>query len=58
MHRWYMKSCEEGSNNIYVGIKDEHYFNGVEALYIEFEELFQLYNQGALDKQLMTYYYL
>ena len=40
-----------------MGIKDEHYFNGVEALYIEFEELFQLYNQAALDKAIVCKYF-
>ena len=58
LHNWYLKACKEGTDSILVGIKDEHYFNGVEALYIEFEELFQLYNQAALDKAIISCYCL
>jgi hypothetical protein len=53
-----MEASKEGSNMIYVGIRDEHYFNGVEAIYVEFEELFQLYNQDALDKTIVSCYCL
>ena len=56
LHDWYLKAYKEGTDSILVGVKDEHYFNGVEALYIEFEELFQLYNQDALDKTIVSCY--
>jgi hypothetical protein len=55
-HDQYLKTCKDGTDSILVGIKDEHYFNEVEALYIEFEEFFQLYNQGALDKTIVSCY--
>ena len=58
LHNWYLKACKEGTNSILVGIKIEHYFNGDEALYIEFEELFQLYNQDALNKTIVSCYCL
>ena len=39
-------------------IKEEHDLIGMDILNIEFDELFQLYNQNALDKTLLTCYYL
>jgi hypothetical protein len=35
-----------------VGIRDEHYFQRNDELNIEFEELFQSFNQDVLDKNL------
>lgn len=58
LHDWYLKASKEGSNMIFVGIKDEHFFNGVEEMYVEFDELFQLYNQDALDKTIISCYCL
>ena len=43
---------------MYVAVKPEHEFIGLPMITIQFEELFQLYNQLALDKQLMTSYCL
>jgi hypothetical protein len=58
LHDWYLKASEEGTNYIIAYIKDEHYFNGDEEIFIEFEELFQLYNQDALDKTIVSCYCL
>ena len=59
LHDWYLEACkEQGPTVSIVGIKDEHDFIGVEELYIEFEELFQLYNQDALDKSIVSCYCL
>jgi hypothetical protein len=41
-----------------MGIKDEHDFIGVDTIPVEFEELWQLYNQDALNKILITCYCL
>jgi hypothetical protein len=58
LHDWYLEASKQGSNYIIAGIKDEHYFNGDEEIYIEFEELFQLYNQDAIDKSIVSCYCL
>ena len=59
LHHWYMETYRKsGKDSLLVGIKKEHDFPGVELLHVEFIELFQLYNQKALDKQLMTCYCL
>ena len=58
LHDWYMQACRESKIFLIVGIKDEHYFRGNEELNIEFEELFQLFNQDTLDKTLMSCYCL
>ena len=58
LHEWYLKACKDGTDNIFLGIKEEHFFNGVQALFIEFEEFFQLYNQATLDKTIVSCYCL
>jgi hypothetical protein len=59
LHHWYVEACsKEGSNMIMVGIRDEHYFRGKAEMFIEFEELFQLYNQDAINKTIISCYCL
>ena len=58
LHKWYLETCKDGTGSILVGIKDEHDFIGIDAIYVEFDELFQLYNQAALDKSLISCYCL
>jgi hypothetical protein len=58
LHDWYMQACKEGNIMLIVGIREEHYFRGNEEIHIEFEELFQLFNQEALNKTLMSCYCL
>ena len=58
LHEWYLEACKDGTNNIFVGIKNEHFFNGVQELFVEFEEIFQLYNQATLDKTIVSCYCL
>ena len=59
LHEWYMDTCRKsGKDSMMVRIKYEHGLIGVELLPVEFVELFQLFNQDALDKQLMTCYCL
>ena len=58
LHEWYLKACKDGTDNIFVGIEDEHFFNGEHVLFIEFEEIFQLYNQKELDKTIASSYCL
>ena len=58
LHKWYMRAYEEGGNWIYVGYKNEHYGHGDGVVMIEFSELFQLYQQDAIDKSILSAYYL
>ena len=57
-HEWYMKTCSESGKDTLMRIKDEHDLVGMDQLSVTFDELFQLYNQKALDKTLVTCYYL
>ena len=58
LHEWYLKACKDGTGNIFVGIKDEHFFNGVQELFVQFDEFFQLYNQKDLHKTIVSSYCL
>ena len=59
LHEWYMDTCRKsGTDSMLLRIKEEHDLIGVEVMPVEFVELFQLFNQEALDKQLMTCYCL
>ena len=42
----------------YLGIKDEHFLRGKAEVHIEFEELFQLFNQDVIDKSIVSAYCL
>ena len=59
LHEWYMKTCSESGKGILtLRIKEEHDLVGMDQLSVEFDELFQLYNQKALAKTLVTCYCL
>jgi hypothetical protein len=53
-----MQACAESTNWIYVGYKHHHYDHGDGFLLIEFLELFQLFQQDALDKTIVSAYCL
>ena len=58
LHQWYMyitKICNRVS--LMVNVKKEHYYHE-KALSIEYTELFQLYNQDALNKSIVSCYCL
>jgi hypothetical protein len=57
LHNWYLDACKDGQNWIMVAIRDEHY-GRTDVMNIEFCELFQLFNQDALDKSLLSAYCL
>ena len=48
---------DQPNNTIMVNVKKEHYYHE-KALSIEYTELFQLYNQDALDKSIVGCYCL
>jgi hypothetical protein len=58
VHNWYMRESEVGANWIYCGYKNEHYGHGDGVVMIEFIELFQLYQQDAIDKAIISAYCL
>ena len=53
-----MKAAAEGVNWIYVAYKHEHFGHGNGVVMIEFCELFQLFQQDALDKSIVSAYCL
>ena len=54
-----MKTCREsGKDVLTMRIKEDHDLVGTGLFSVEFDELFQLYNQKALDKSLVTCYCL
>ncbi|KAK1670452.1 hypothetical protein QYE76_058611 [Lolium multiflorum] len=58
LHDWYLKACRRGDRYLTVYLRDEHYFRGNEEINLELEELFQLFNQDALDKAVISCYCL
>ena len=57
LHDWYMKVAKQEQTMLMVAVKEEHFLQEYEV-HIDFPELFQLYNQDALDKSLVTCYCL
>ena len=58
LHQWYMNITKiSNRESLMVNVKDEHYFHE-KALSVEYSELFQLYNQDALDKSIISCYCL
>ena len=57
LHDWYLREVKAGRESLMVKVKPEHYYHGKD-LWIELAELFQLYNQDALDKSLVSCYCL
>ena len=58
LHQWYMNITNISDRfSLMVNVKEEHYFHE-KALSVEYSELFQLYNQDALDKSIVSCYCL
>ena len=59
-HSWYMKTCREseGTNALYLNIKEEHDLVSNDLLTVPFDKFFQFYNLKALDKLMITCYCL
>ena len=57
LNHWYLKATEAKKENFWVKTGTEHYFVD-DAMFVEFSELFQLFNQDALDKALVSCYCL
>ena len=58
LHQWYMDITKRSDReSLMVQVEEDHYFNK-KALSVEYSELFQLYNQDALDKSIVSCYCL
>ena len=58
LHKWYMiEAAKTDRESLMVKVKEEHYFHAKD-LWVEFEEMFQLFNQDALDKSIVNFYCL
>ena len=58
LHQWYMNITKISNRvSLMVNVKEEHYYDE-KALAIEYPELFQLYNQDALNKSIVSCYCL
>ena len=58
LHEWYMKITKSSNReSLMVQVEEDHYFNK-KALSVEYSELFQLFNQDALDKSIVSCYCL
>ena len=58
LHEWYMKETKTTDReSLMVKVRPEHYFHEKD-LWVEFQEMFQLFNQDALDKSIVSCYCL
>ena len=57
LHNWYMAASKKEKFYFMAGVKEEHFFREY-AVQVEFSELFQMYNQRALDKSIISCYCL
>ena len=58
LHQWYMNITKSSNReSLMVKVKEEYYFHKL-ALSIDYSELFQLFNQDALDKSIVSCYCL
>ena len=58
LHQWYMEITKTTNReSLMVKVKEDDYFHGT-ALSVEYSELFQLFNQDALNKSIVGCYCL
>ena len=58
LHQWYMNITKiSNRESLMVNVKNDHYYHE-KAVSVEYSELFQLYNQDALDKSIVSCYCL
>ena len=59
LHNWYMHATKAGANWIVLRVTKKHHGKEKDDMIsIEFDELFQLFNQDALDKSIISAYCL
>jgi hypothetical protein len=54
LNKWYLDACTKREQWLLAKVRPEHYFNGYDLIHIEFKELYQLLNQDALNKSLLS----
>ena len=58
LHQWYIDITKSSNReSLMVEVKKDHYYHQ-KAVAVEYNELFQLYNQDALDKSIVSCYCL
>ena len=58
LHQWYMDITKiSNRESLMVNVKKDHYYHE-KVVSVEYSELFQLYNQDALDKSIVSCYCL
>jgi hypothetical protein len=57
LHKWYLQAAKGTQDFLLMKITKGH-FLGEDLVHIEFDELFQLFNQDELDKSLVSAYVL
>ena len=57
LHNWYMTAAKEGKTYFLARVQEHHLFREYDVQ-VKFEELFQMYNQRALDKPIISCYCL
>jgi hypothetical protein len=53
-HDWYMTESAKGRRMISVFIKDYDYFRGPDEMFIDFQDIYEIYHQDALDVSLIS----
>jgi len=54
LHNWCTKYSSEGNIMFVARIKDSHFHRGMDDVWIELVNLWDLYHQDALDKSLLS----
>ena len=54
LHQWYMKASTTKDVIFRAQVQDRHFHRGMDDVWIEFENLYDLYHQDALDKSLLS----
>ena len=58
LHQWYMDITKNSNReSLMVNVRKDHYYHE-KVVSVEYSELFQLFNQDAIDKSLVSCYYL
>ena len=54
LHAWYLKVSASKDVVFRARVQDRHFHRGMDDIWIEFENLYDLYHQDALDKSLLS----
>lgn len=57
LHGWYLEAARQKRDCIMAAVQDQHYF-GEYGVEVGFDDFFQMYNQRALDKAIVSCYCL